>query len=193
VLEAARLAGLRVPEDLAVLGVDDDPVLCELAVPPLSSIALDTRRIGFQGAVLLDRLMRGRPLPERPLLVGPLGVVARRSTDILALEDDLVAASARYIRENSHRALRVPDLLRNAGCSRRTLEVRFQEALGRTPYEEILRVRLGRVADLLVQTDWPLKKIALSSGFAYPEQMHAGFRRAFGTTPARYRRGDRTG
>lgn len=188
VLEAARLARLRVPEDLAVLGVDDDEVLCELAVPSLSSIALDTRTLGYEGAALLDRLMSGRPSPRRPVLVGPLGVVSRRSTEVLAIDDAAVRAALQALRANVHRPLRVPDLLRAAGVSRRTLEVRFREALGRTPYQELLRARLERVSELLVRTDWPLKKVADAAGFTYAEQMHAAFRRAFRTTPTRFRR-----
>ncbi len=187
VLEAARLARLRVPEDLAVLGVDDDEVLCELAVPSLSSIALDTRTIGYEGAALLDRLMSGRR-PGRPVLVGPLGIVARRSTEVLAIDDPAVVSALQLLRRNVHRPLRVADLLRAAGVSRRTLEVRFREALGRTPHQELLRTRLERVSDLLVRTDWPLKRVASACGFTYAEQMHAAFRRALRTTPARFRR-----
>jgi LacI family transcriptional regulator len=187
VLEAARSAGIRVPEELAVLGVDDDEVLCEVAVPPLSSIQLDTRRIGFEGAAALDRLMRGRRPRRRPLLAAPLGVVARPSTDVLAIPDPPVAAAARFLRANVHRPIRVPDLVRAAGISRRALEIRFRLALGRSPHEEILRARLERVRDLLVRTDWPLKRISRDCGFTYPEQLHAAFRRRFRTTPGRYR------
>jgi LacI family transcriptional regulator len=188
VLEAARRAGLRVPENVAVLGVDDDEVICELAQPALSSIALDTRRIGYEGAALLDRRMRGRRAPRRLLRAGPLGVISRRSTDVLALDDALVARAVRFLRAHAAEPIGVDELVRATGAARRTLEVRFRRALGRTPYQEILRVRLARVAELLVRTDWPLKKVALSSGFTYPEQMHAAFRRAYGTTPTRYRR-----
>lgn len=187
VLEAARRCGLRVPAELAVLGVDDDEVLCELADPPLSSLSLDTRRIGFEGAALLDRLMKGRRAPRRPALIPPLGVVARGSTDVLAVGDPAVAAALRHLRANVHRPLQVADLVRAAGVSRKTLELRFRRTLGRTPHEEIDRTRLDRVKELLIHTDWPLKKVAAASGFTYPERLHAVFRRRFRTTPTRFR------
>jgi LacI family transcriptional regulator len=187
VIEAARLAGLRVPEDMAVIGVDNDEVLCEMCVPSLSSVVLDTGRIGFEAARALDGLMRGRRSPRLPAVVGPMGVVARRSTDILALRDPGLVAAVRYIRTNAHRPIRVSDVLREVPLSRRALELRFREALGRTPRKEIERVRLERVRDLLGNTDWPLKRIAQASGFAYTERMHAVFRREARMTPTEYR------
>jgi LacI family transcriptional regulator len=187
VLEAARLAGLRVPEDLAVLGVDDDEVLCEMSVPSLSSVALNTRRVGFEAAAMLDRLMRGKEVPRRPVRVPPLGVVARRSTDVVAVEDEVVCAAVRFLRENAHRPIRIADVVRAVPVSRKTLEVRFARALGRTPHEELARVRLERAQDLLARTDWPLNKVAAAAGFTYVEHFHGFFRRHACTTPARYR------
>ena len=188
VLEAARAARLRVPEDLAVLGVDDDEVLCEMTVPPLTSIGLDTLRIGYEGAAALDGLMRGGAPSRRSRTIPPLGVVTRQSTDVLAFADPAVAAAVRYARANVGRPISVPDLSRAAAVSRKTLELRFRESLGRTPHEEILRGRLERVRDLLARTDWPLKRIAAESGFTYPEHLHAVFRRREGLTPTAYRR-----
>lgn len=187
VLEAARLAGLRVPEDLAVVGVDDDETLCELSDPPLTSVALNTERLGWEGAALLDRLMRGRRPPASEIVVAPLGVVARKSSDILAMADPHVVAAARWMREHLAEPLRVADVLQAAGCSRKTLEVRFKASLGRTPHEELQRLRLERVKRLLVETDWPLKRVAAQSGFTYVENLHAAFRRAEGATPSAWR------
>ncbi len=188
VLEAARAARLRVPEDLAVVGVDDDEVLCEMTVPPLSSVGLDTLRIGFEGAEALDGLMRGRRMSRRSRVIPPRGVVTRQSTDVLAFADAALSAAVRFLRVNVGRPIGVMDLARAAGVSRKTLELRFREALDRTPHEEILRARLERVRDLLSRTDWPLKRIAAESGFTYPEHLHAVFRRREGMTPAAYRR-----
>lgn len=187
VLEAARLAHLQVPQDLAVIGVDNDEVLCEMGTPPLSSVELNTRRVGYEAAAMLDRLMQGRSAGGRSVVVAPLGVAARQSTDVLAMEDRDVAAAVRFIRANAHRPIRVTDVLRAGVVSRRTLEIRFRRALGCTPHEEIRRVRLRRVMDLLVQTDWPLKKVAVAAGFTYAEHLHAVFRRETGMTPADYR------
>ncbi len=188
VLEAARIARVRIPEDVAVVGVDDDEVLCEMSVPPLSSVGLDTIRIGFEGAALLDRLMRGGRAPRKSTLIPPRGVVTRQSSDILAAADPAVRAAARFVSANVHRPLSVPDLARVAGVSRKTLETRFRSALGRTPRQEILRARLERVRDLLRRTDWPLKRVAAACGFTYPEHLHAVFRAQEGVTPAAYRR-----
>jgi LacI family transcriptional regulator len=188
VLEAARAAGVRVPEELAVVGVDDDEVVCEMSSPPLTSVGLDTLRIGFEGAAALDRWMRGRRPSGRPLLVPPTGVVTRQSTDVLAFADPSVASAVRFVRANVARPIAVPDLAAAAGVSRKTLELRFRAALGRTPHEEILRSRLERVRDRLARTDWPLKRIAADSGFTYPEHLHAVFRRREGLTPSAWRR-----
>lgn len=184
VLEAARQ---RVPDELAVVGVDDDEVLCEMSVPPLTSVGLDTIRIGFEGAALLDRLMRGRR-PGKSIVIPPRGVTTRQSSDILAFADPAVAAAVRFVRQHARRPIAVPDLIRAAGVSRKTLETRFRQALGRTPLQEILRARLEIVRALLTGTDWPLKKIAAESGFTYPEHLHAVFRRVEGVTPSTYRR-----
>ncbi len=187
VLEAARLAGLRIPDDLAVLGVDNDETLCELSTPSMSSVALDTDAIGYQGARMLHGLLRGRRAPKRTVLVPPLGVVARRSTDLLAMADPAVVAAIRFMDANLGRPIRIADVLGAAGLSRKTLEVRFRKSIGRTPHEELQRRRLDRVKSLLRQTGSPLKQIARAAGFTYVEHLHQVFRRATGTTPSRFR------
>jgi LacI family transcriptional regulator len=187
VLEAARLAGLRIPDDLAVIGVDNDETLCELSTPSISSVALDTDTIGYQGAAMLDRLMGGRRVPRRAEVVPPLGVIARRSTDMLAMADPAVVAAVRFMDANIGRPIRIADVLRVTQLSRKTLEVRFRKGLGRTPHEELQRRRLDRVKTLLQQTDWPLKQIARAAGFTYVEHLHLIFRRDVGMTPAKFR------
>lgn len=187
VLESARMAGLRVPDELAVVGVDNDETLCELSTPSISSIALNTDHIGFKGAAMLDRLMTGRPVPRRAVSVPPLGVIARKSTDLLAMADSNVVAAVRYMEANIDKPIRIAEVLRVANVCRKTLEVRFQRTLGRTPHEELQRLRLERVKHLLLQTAWPLKRIARTSGFTYVEHLHLIFRRATGTTPSRFR------
>ena len=187
VLEAARTAGIPIPDDLAVIGVDNDETLCELSTPSISSVALDADTIGFQGAAMLARLMAGRRIPRRPELVPPLGVIARKSTDVLAMADPAVVTAVRFIEANISRPIRIADVLSAARLSRKTLEVRFRRALGRTPHEELQRRRLERVKTLLQQTDWPLKQIARAAGFTYVEHLHLIFRREVGMTPARFR------
>ncbi|HZE98286.1 MAG TPA: DNA-binding transcriptional regulator, partial [Planctomycetota bacterium] len=187
VLEAARLAGLRSPDDLAVVGVDNDETLCELSTPPISSVALDTDAIGYGGASVLHRLMKGGRPPGKVLLVPPLGVIARRSSDLLAMADPAVVSAVRFMEANLSRPLRIADVLRAANLSRKTLELRFRRSLGRTPHEELQRRRLGKVKSLLRQTDWPLKQIARAAGFTYVEHLHAVFRQAAGMTPTAFR------
>lgn len=187
VLEAARLAGLRIPDDLAVVGVDNDETLCELSTPSISSVALDTDAIGYEGARLLHALMRGRRAPRRTILVPPLGVVARRSSDLLAMADPAVVAAVRFIDANLSKPIRITDVLRAAQLSRKTLEVRFRSAIGRTPHEELQRRRLEKVKSLLRLTDWPLKQIARAAGFTYVEHLHLIFRKQTGMTPSAFR------
>jgi LacI family transcriptional regulator len=187
VLEAARLADLEIPRDLAVIGVDNDEVLCEMSSPSLSSVAVNAHRIGYEAAKLLHRLMAGKKPPPRRIVVEPLGVIARQSTDTLAMADEAVVAALRYIRNHIDKPIRVADILTAVPVSRKTLEVRFAKVLGRTPHAEIHRVRLERVKTLLAQTDWSLKKIAAASGFTYAEHMHSVFRKQTNMTPSQYR------
>jgi LacI family transcriptional regulator len=192
VLEAARRAGVQVPEQLAVVGVDDDDLLCELADPPLSSVALDAEAGGYRTAALLDDMMRAprrrrRGPPER-LLVGPLHVVTRRSTDIVALDDPEVAEAVRFIQQHACDPVRAADVIEDRLLSRRSLEIRFRRAVGRSIHAEILRVRLERARRLLLETDWPIPRVAEIAGFGNPSYLAQLFRRAHRTTPARYRR-----
>jgi LacI family transcriptional regulator len=189
ILDACRRAGRRVPDEIAVLGVDDDPSLCRLGDPSLSSIRDDPRRIGYEAARLLDRLMRRRPrrLPP-PLLVPPLGVSARRSTDVAAVGDPVVAAAMKSIRSRATEGLRVEDLLGEAHLSRAAFYRRFSAALGRTPHEELRRRRLERVKELLRETRLTLEEIAARTGFDHPEYLSASFKRETGRTPGDFRR-----
>lgn len=189
VLDACRRVGLAVPDQVAVVGVDNDEFLCDLTDPPLSSIAPDTRRTGYEAAALLDRLMSGRERQRgQAIFVEPLGVVSRRSTDVLALGDADVSAAVRFIREHACDGIAVKDLLDEVPLSRRVLEGRFRKLLGRTPHDEIARVRLERVRRLLRETRLPLADIARRSGFRNAEYLATAFRREFGTSPNSYRK-----
>ena len=187
VLEACRAAGVRVPEEVAVVGVDNDSLLCELSDPPLSSVALNTERGGYEVAALLDKLMRGRVRTPRRIMVEPLYVVTRRSTDVVALDDREVASALRWIGQSADRPIQVDDVVRHVGHSRRALEIRFRQAVGRSIHAEIQRVHLERAKRLLRETDLPMPKVAEASGFASPSYFGVVFRRGLGMTPARYR------
>ncbi|HXG62980.1 MAG TPA: DNA-binding transcriptional regulator [Planctomycetota bacterium] len=187
-LDACRDAGVAVPDEVAVLGVDDDPLLCDLASPPLSSVIPNTRRTGYEAAALLARLMSGERVPPRAVLVPPLGIHTRHSTDVLALEDREIAAAVRFIREHACDGATVADLLKAVPLSRRVLESRYRKATGRTPHQDLLRIRIERVQQLLVETDHSLERIASLAGFNHPEYMSVAFKRETGMTPGRYRR-----
>jgi LacI family transcriptional regulator len=191
VLAACRQAKLRVPEDVAVIGIDNDQLLCDLSDPPLSSVALGAERAGFEAAALLDDLMAGRVKKPQRLVAAALGVVARRSTDALVYEDPEVAAALRFIHDRTGQPIRVYDVVAHLGDARRTLEIRFRQALGRSIHEEIQRTRLDRAKQLLLETDLPLPRVARACGFGTPSYLAAVFRRHLGVTPVKYRANNR--
>jgi LacI family transcriptional regulator len=190
--EACRAAGLEIPDDVAILGVDDDPYLCRLGYPPISSIATPARRLGFEAASLLDRLMQGAPAPDYPLRLPPCGVVVRRSTDAVAYGDPEVAEAVRFIRANFASGLKVEDVVAHGRVGRRTLERRFQTYVGRSLLEEITRVRLDKTRRLLATTDLPLDAVAREAGFGSAAALSVAHRAAFGETPSAFRRSARS-
>lgn len=188
VLDVCRQLKIAVPEQVAVLGVDDDRLLCELSQPTLSSIIPDTRRTGYEAAALLDRLMAGEQInTDQPLITQPLGIRIRESTDTLAIEDEQVAKALRFIRRHATANIRVADVLRQGSLSRRSLEHRFVQLVGLTPREEIQRVRINRIRELLRETDLSIGEIADRTGFAYGEYLAAVFKRETGMTPTEFR------
>ncbi len=188
VLEACRTIGLRVPDEVAVVGVDNDEMICELTHPPLSSVEQGTRQMGYQAAALLDRLMSRRKVGRLRFVIAPQGIVTRRSSDVLAVEDSDVAHAVRFIRERACDGIRVSDVVREVAISRSTLEKRFATMLGRTLHEEIRRTRIERVRQLLTTTTLTLKEIAGKAGLRHVPFMTTLFRRFTGHTPAEYRR-----
>lgn len=187
VMNICRRLELAVPEEMAVIGVDNDEVLCELCDPPLSSVAPDSVRIGYEAAELLERMMKGGRAPAKPILVAPLGIVTRRSTDVLAVEDRQLSAGLRFIREHAFESIGMNEVATAAGVSRRVFERRFVAQFGRSPKTEVLRLRLERAKELLAGTDWTLGEIAERTGFKYGEYLHTMFRQKVGMTPGAFR------
>lgn len=189
VADACSRLGLAIPDDVALVGVDNDPVACELCQPPLSSVARNDHEVGRRAAALLDHLMSGRPPPEKPILIAPDGVVCRRSTETMAVDDPHVAATVRYIREHLHEKFGVERIIANSGLSRRWLEYRFQASLGCTPYAMINQLRVEHARQLLASPEkQTLSQIADACGFSELRRFRLAFRRVTGKTPAQFRK-----
>lgn len=186
-LAACADHGIEVPEQVAVIGVDDDPTFGQLADPPLSSVDPDTHTIGYRAAALLEQLMAGKGGVPPLTFVEPRGVVARRSTDTLAFADAAVADLVRYVREHACDGLTVERMAKKLGMSRRTIERLFAEHVGRSPSEEICRVRLLQAKTLLETTDLDLYAVAQRTGFNYVKSLRRAFKGKFGVAPAEYR------
>ena len=193
VLDAARRAGLAVPEQVAVMSVDNDELLCALSPPPLSSVILNGRRTGWLGAEALARLMAGEKVPGEIHRIPPLGVAARQSTDTLAVADPQLASALRFIRERACEDIVVGDILRQVPMARRSLESRMRETIGRTPNAEILRVKIVRARQLLATTALSLAEIAERCGFRHSEYFSVVFKRETGITPGVFRKDNGVG
>jgi LacI family transcriptional regulator, galactose operon repressor len=188
VLEIARTVGLRVPEDVAVLGVGNIDLICDLAYPQLSSIRTPAEAAGYEAARLLDSLMQGEPPPGHRIELPPLGVVTRQSTDVLAVTDVDLATALRFIRQNTGRTITVEQVADAACVSRSTLARRFRVVLGRSPLEEINRVRVERARHLLIDTNLSMTQVAKAAGFNDGRSLSEVFHTQTGDTPSGYRR-----
>lgn len=184
---ACRNRGIAVPDQIAIVGVDDDPVVCQVSATPLTSVDPNTFRIGYQAARLLHGMLTGGPSPPPLTVVTPAGIVTRRSTDVLAFPDRDVAKLVRYVRDNACGGLTVGRMVKELGMSRRTLERLFARHLGHSPSDEIRHVRLMRVRQLLGATDASLDTVARVAGFSYTESMRRAFKAEFGMSPKVYR------
>jgi LacI family transcriptional regulator len=187
VLDACRQLDIAVPEQVAVLAVDNDTTICELCIPPLTSIVPDSRQAGYEAAALLDSMMRGQVIQTSMLRIAPLGVVERLSTDTVAVEDTIVRGAMQFIRQQAYAGINVSDVVRAVGVTRRVLESHFQRVLGRTPHGEIERIRMNRIKILLRETDLSIESVAMRTGFSHPDYLSVAFKRVTGMTPGQYR------
>ena len=188
VLDVCRQESIRVPGEIAVLGYHNDELLCELCEPQLSSIIPNAQKAGYDAAVWLDELMHQMKLAKQLELLPPLGIVARGSTDAIALSDAQTANAIRFIRRNACKGIGVEDVLAAVPMSRTLLERRFQKYLRRSPYEEILRLRIERVKELLITTNLQIAEIARQAGFSGVEYLSAMFKKRVGLSPRAFRR-----
>ncbi len=186
-----RQAGLSVPEEVAIIGVNNDMLHCYFANPPLSSVDINGERIGYKAAELLDRLLQGEAPPHGPIHIPPCGVVTRRSSDTRAINDPDVATAVHYISTHLGEPLTMEDILANVPIRLRALEYRFQRTVGHTPLEEIRHARIKFAKELLVSSELSMAQIAKSCGLSNQQYFSTTFRKVVGCTPMSYRRGDR--
>jgi LacI family transcriptional regulator len=188
ILDACILAEVRVPEDVAVLGVDNDSVFCDLSQPPLSSIILNAEGAGFQAAERLEAMMNGQSSSCHQLDVEVIGTAARRSTEAIAVEDPVLSQALSFIHENRGEPITIEDVIEHVGVSRRGLESRFRKTLKRSILNEIHNVRLDESKRLLRESTMSITHVALSAGFTTTTYFSEFFRKRVGITPRQYRR-----
>ena len=188
VLNACRAAGLSVPEDIAILGVDDNEMVCENQPVPLSSVRYDYGRVGYEAAALLQRLMTGARAPVKPKLIAPVGITARRSTDIIAAKDTILRNALAFIGENFMKPMSASKIAKAVGTSRVRLDKAFAAELGRSPGAEVMRRRLAKARHLLTDTDTKVIAIASQTGFCNAPYLIRSFKKAFGASPSVWRR-----
>jgi LacI family transcriptional regulator len=186
VTQACREAGVAVPEEVAMVGVDNDETLCSICDPPLTSIDPNHEEVGYHAAALLDRMMSGQQVPKE-MLVPPRAVVVRQSSDVSAIEDPTISQALRMIREHACNGLQVREVAEHAPVSRSVLQRRFQAIVGRTVHDEIVRIQLRKAEELLRETDLPIRAVAQKAGFNHQEYMGAVFKSRMGITPRQYR------
>lgn len=187
VIDMIHSLGLRIPDDVAVLGVDNDPFTGQLTTPQLSSVEPDNRLAGYRAAQLLDGLMAGERHPPTQW-IAPVGVVTRESTDIIMAQDPLAAKALRYIKGHFSNGITVEDVLDELCVSRRGLERHLKKATGRTPRGEIRRAQIDGARRLLVESDAPMYEIAKRCGFDPQARFFIVFKRETGLTPSEFRR-----
>ncbi len=193
ITQVAHRAGLRVPEDVAMIGVNDDSLHCDMATPALSSIKVPLSRIGYEAGVMLDKRMKGEHVDNAWIKLPPLGISPRQSTSVLAVDDPDLSAAVKFVESASHRPISVDDILDIVPVSRRQLERKFREHLGRSPLQEIRRAHLNKAKSLLAETDATLQEVADRSGFGNMYHLCRVFKRETGETPITYRRKHRFG
>ena len=188
VIEACKTTGLSVPDEVAVVGVDNDRTICDLSSPPLSSVALNVRKAAYDAAALLDRMMAAGPGVTETICIQPTHVVTRLSSDVLAVDDPRVAVAVQYIRRHARTSVGVAAVVADSSASRRVLEKRFRRTLGRTIHDEICRARVELVTAMLAETQMSVSEIAHKLGFPDVAHLSRYFHKATGLSPLQYRK-----
>jgi len=187
IYDACKEMRVNIPCDVGLVGVDNDDFLCETYTPPLSSVDTQARKVGYEAAALLFRLLDGKPAPSQPVLIPPLGLIQRQSSDVFISNDPHVSTVVRYIRQHIEVPLEVAMLLKLVPLSRRVLERRFYQRLGWSMRAEIHRCKIERIKQLLIGSRLSIEKIASQTGFPSPSHMSSLFRKKAGLTLRDYR------
>lgn len=188
VSEACKIAKLQVPYDVAILGVDNDDLVCELTNPPLSSIAVNNERAGYEAAELLEQMMSGKKTSKQVIVARPTHIVTRQSTDLLATEDKEVSKALRFINEHARESIHVEKVVSAAALSRRVLERRFRQTIGHSILDEIRRVRVDQIIRMLTETNMSVSQIADALGYPGFEHLSRYFRKEKGMSLLAYRK-----
>jgi LacI family transcriptional regulator len=188
-VESCSIAELQIPQEVAILGVDNDNLLCNLSYPPRSSVVLAIQAAGYESAQLLDRFMRGEEkMMNQKIIVHPSYVATRLSTDVLSVEDTLVSKALQLIKENAHEKIQTSEIAEMLGISRQFLHSHFTEILGRSVHDEIKNVRTEQIASLLRETELTIEDIALRMGYNSANHLARYFKQAKGITPWEFRK-----
>jgi len=187
IIEACKLAQIKIPQDIAILGVNNDDMICEITSPSLSSIALDIAKAGYEAGKTLDRIIKKRIIDVDEIIVKPKGIITRMSTDFFAINDVIVAHSLHYISENDKRIIQVSDVAKYVGTNRRNLERRFRQILGRSVHQEIKRTKIEAISKVLIETDIPISEIAFNMGFNDDHHISRYFKSIKNISPLKFR------
>ena len=188
ITEACAKAKLEVPYEVAIIGVDNDDHVCDISNPPLSSVALDVEKAGFRACELLEKMMAGKKLKPQTVVVHPTRVATRQSTNIIAVEDVLVSQALHFIRQNTSSPIQVSDVTRVLKVSRNALNDKFLKVLRRSVYNEIKRVRIDLISQMLLETDLPVSDIAFKLGYNNANHIARYFKQKTGISPLEYRK-----
>ena len=188
ILEVCKQSKLKVPEDVAVIGVDNDPMICEISDPPLTSIALNVESAGYETAKLLDKMIDKKEIFEEQILVSPSYVVQRQSSDILAVSDSEVAKAIQFIMKNAKNKILVEDVVRTTNISKRSLERKFKSTIRRSIYNEIQFVRIDLISKLLIETDLSISQITSHFNFTDAEHISRYFKKEKGVGLREFRK-----
>jgi LacI family transcriptional regulator len=188
VIEACKIGGVQVPDEVVIVGVDNDQLICDLSSPPLSSVELGVENAGYEAAALLDKIMGGESPIDREIYIQPVRVVTRKSTDVLCIDDADMVKAVRFIRQHAQIPIRVDYVADAVHLSRRVLEKRFRSALGHSIHDEIRRVRIEQIVRMLTETQMSISEIAHSLGFPDVAHISRYFRREKGMSPLKYRK-----